>query len=120
MPTVIQTPIANEESTYGIPFTFTDDTAAAVVPLTAQWTLLKKVGSNPAVETIIRGPVAITPPSSTYIIVLTADDLALVIGEGHPKTRYVLVEYTYSSSLGVGLPAKDTISFSIANLVGVS
>lgn len=121
MPTEIKTPEALEQSTYGIPFTFKDDLDVATVPLTAQWTLLKKVGTGQAAtEVIIRGPVVIAPGTPTYTIVLTAADLALIIGEGNPKTRYILVEYTYSSSLGVGLQAKDQVSFPITNLVGVS
>lgn len=115
MPTTMTTP-ALEGSTYGIPFTFTDDLGVAVVPTSATWTLLKRGGSPPS-ETIVRGPVTITPLTSTYIIILSGTDLALVFAES--PIRYVLVKYTYSSSLGTGLPANDIISFLVTNLVGV-
>ena len=116
MPTAMATG-AIEKSTYAIPFTFRDDAGVAVVPSAATWTLLKKVANA---DTIVRGPVTITPLTSTHTIVLTGTDLAIAMGEGNPKKRYILVEYTYTSSLGAGLFAKDQITFSIENLVGVT
>lgn len=109
---------AVEQSTFVVTAAFTDETGAAVVPNSGlTWSLYARVGSPP-VDTVVnsRDQVAIASAASVDIV-LSGDDLALVAGQS--KTRYVLVEGTYSSTLGT-LPLKDEVSFEIDDLVGVS
>lgn len=114
---------AIEGSTYAIVAAFTDDAGVAVVPNTGTlvWTLLKKVGVGAAaVATVVNGKLNVAATSAaTVTIVLSGDDLALVVGEGNPKTRYVLFEGLFNSSLGNNLPFKHECSFTISDLVGV-
>lgn len=116
MPTTLTTQ-AVERSTFAITASFTDETGAAVVPNSGlTWSLLKKVDG---VETVVnsRNAVAITSAASVTIV-LHGDDLALVAGE--PKTRWVLVQGTYTSTLGIDLEIKEQVRFTIADLVGVT
>jgi hypothetical protein len=112
MPTTFTTP-AVKRSTYVIHVSFTDDTGAAAVPnADLTWTLLKKDGS------IVNGRqnVAITSAAS-ITIVLHGADLALTARES--KTRKVLIQGTYNSSLGSNLEIKDEVTFPIVDLTGV-
>lgn len=105
---------ATERSTYVITVAFRDETDAAVTPSAATWTLTDRAGA--VINS--RSAVAITPLATSANIVLTGDDLAL------PDVRYryrlVTVEYTYSSSLGAGLPGKEEVGFYIDPLQVVS
>lgn len=106
---------AVERSVYGIVVSFVDDTGAATTPSAATWTLTDSAGE--VVNS--RTAVAISPLATTATIVLSGADLALLTTlQGN--ARYFLVEYTYSSSLGVGLPAKDQVLFYIDDLAGVT
>jgi len=112
MPTTLTTH-AVEESTFVVTASFTDENGDAVTPTTLQWTLTDLEGN------IInnRSQVSITP-SSTVDIVLSGDDLAL---EGDsPEMRVLTIEGTYSSTLGTGLPLKESVKFIVDNLVAVS
>lgn len=102
---------ANEQSTYVVDFNFTDEDEAAVVPNALTWSLLNGEGA------VINGrlEVSITPAASVTIVLSGAD---LVASEG--STRVVLIEATYDSDLGSDLPLRDTVTFQIANLIGVS
>lgn len=114
MSTVLRTK-AQEEATFGIPIAFVDDADAAVTPSAATWTLTDQNG----VVVNSRSAVAISPLSTTATIVLSGQDLALttsLLG----TVRVLLVEFTYTSSLGSGLPGKHQIEFEIENLVGVT
>lgn len=113
MPTTM-TLHAVERSTYAIPIAFLDDAGAAVTPSAATWTLTD--GNGTVVNS--RTAVVITPLSTTATIVLSGADLALLAAL-QANARYVLIEYTYTSSLGSGLPGKDQILFYIDDLAGV-
>ena len=116
MPVVLSTP-AIERSTYAIEASFTDDAGAAVAPNagTLTWSLYKKVAG---VETVVNSRLNVPITSAaTVTILLTGADLALVTGEA--KARWLVLEGLYNSSLGAGLPLKNTVNFSITNLVGV-
>lgn len=112
MPITLSEP-AIERSTYAITVPFVDEAGASVTPTAATWTLLDKVGA--IVNS--RNDVVITP-ATTVTIVLSGADLALDAAYSG-KTRIVLVEWTFNSSIGTGLPGKDNIRFTIADLVGV-
>ena len=109
---------AIERSTFVVTAAFTDETGAAVVPNSGlTWSLYKRIG-NPPVDTVVnsRSQVAIASAAS-ITIVLSDADLAIVAGQS--KARYVLIEGTYTSTLGT-LPIKDEVVFEIADLVGVT
>jgi hypothetical protein len=109
---------AVERSTFVVTAAFTDETGAAVVPNSGlTWSLYKRVGAPP-VDTIVnsRNQVAIASASSVSIV-LSGADLALTAGQ--TRARYVLIEGTYTSTLGT-LPIKDEVVFEIVDLVGVT
>jgi hypothetical protein len=110
MPTTLTTR-AVEQSTFAIVATFTDEAGAPMIPNALAWSLLNGEG------TIInsRTAVSITPAASVTIVLSGAD---LVASEG--STRVVLLEGSYDSDLGDDLPLRDTVTFEIANLIGVS
>lgn len=101
---------ASEQSTYAIDLVFTDEADAPMIPSSLTWSLLD--GSGAVING--RSAVPITPAASVTIVLSGAD---LVASEG--STRTVLIEGTYDSDLGSGLPIRDTVTFQIANLVGV-
>ena len=109
---------ANEKSTLGITIDFTDDDDAAVAPTSATWTLTDNSGN------VINGKedVVITAPTSSEIITLSGDDLQILTVETSLETigRRFLIEAIYTSSLGAGLPLKDSCFFVIRNLAAVA
>jgi hypothetical protein len=102
---------ANEQSTYVVDFNFTDEDEAPTIPNTLVWSLLNGEGA------VINGrsTVSITPAAS-ITIVCSGNDLKSSEG----STRVVLIEATYDSDLGMDLPLRDTVTFQIANLIGVT
>lgn len=114
MARIILTTEAVEQSTYVIPVTFRDEDATAIAPDAVTWTLTDRHG----VVINSRSDVAISPLAATVNIVLTGADLAM-LGELDNRTRLLLVEATYNSSLGTGLNLRDEIEFSVRPLVGV-
>lgn len=105
---------ATEKSTFVVTVAFKDETGAAVTPTAATWTLTDRAGA--VINS--RSAVTINPLSPTYSIVLQGADLALP--DGRYRYRLVAVEYTYNSSLGTGLPAKEEVGFYIDPLKAVS
>jgi len=108
--------VAKEKSTLKVTVAFADEDGNAVTPTALTWTLTDRDG------TVIneRSAVSVTPASSN-VIALSGNDLALQSGE---TAKYVerrfLVEGTYTSSLGAGLPLKWSGAFLLENLTGVS
>jgi hypothetical protein len=102
---------ANEQSTFAVVATFTDEAGDAVTPNNLAWSLLDSAGA--VVNS--RSAVSIAPAASVTIVLSGAD---LVASEG--STRVVLLEGTYDSDLGADLPLRDTVTFEIANLIGVT
>ncbi len=105
---------AVEDGTYVITARFTDENSAAVVPSAITWTLLGLDGN--VINS--RTKVAVAVPATTISVVLSGNDLALTASDS--GDRRLLVEATYTSSLGTGLPLKKEYNFSIDNLAGVS
>ncbi len=115
MARTILTTEAVEKSTYVVPVTFRDENGTSVAPTAATWTLTSEYGA--VINS--RSDVAISPLAATVNIVLTGADLAM-LGELDNRTRLLLVEATYNSSLGTGLNLRDEIEFSVRPLVGVT
>ena len=105
---------AVEQSTYVVPVTFRDENGTAIAPTSATWTLTNEYG----IVVNSRADVAISPLAATVNIVLTGADLAM-LGELDNRKRLLLVEATYSSSLGAGLNLREEIEFVVRALVGV-
>jgi len=119
MPTVIKIDdqYAVEKSTAKISVSFTDEDGSAATPSAATWTLTDEEG------TLInsREDVNIESLDSSIDIALSGDDLAFQSGEsGDSVYRIITLEWTYSSDLGAGLPGKDSLKFSLVDLVAVS
>jgi len=108
---------AVEESTIVITAAFTDEEGDAVIPTEATWTLTNDDGD--VVDT--RERIAITPASSVNVV-LKGDNLQILSEESGDRfaTRRFLIEALYSSSLGTGLPLKDSCTFPVRNLKYVS
>ena len=110
-------PNANEESTYAVDVSFFNENDVAVTPSAATWTLTDKAG------TVInsRTAVVISGLSTSNTIGLSGNDLAISAAETNLKLveRRLLVEFTYTSTLGAGLPGTQEFIFSIVNFAGI-
>ena len=115
MPTIMTDPVAVEKSTIVITVSFTDEDGNAVSPATMAWSLVDKD------STVInsRDQVSISNPSSTEDIVLSGDDLAVTESKSR-VARWLVLEGTYNSDAGSGLPLKDQCRFYIDNLKKVT
>ncbi len=111
MPTEIETPKAVEKSTFIVTATFRDENKTLVVPDTMKWSLTDKD------STIInsRDGIVITSLASSVDIVLFGDDLAILAGKSE-ELRFLVLEGTYTSPLGVGLPLNDQLIFTVFNI----
>lgn len=91
---------------------FTDESGSSVTPTTFTWTLTDLAGN------VINGrsAVSVTPAASVSFL-LTGNDLAM---SGSDARRMLLIECTYTSTLGSNLPLKAQASFSIEGMVGVT
>lgn len=100
---------ATEQGTYVITAAFTDDDGAAVVPNSITWTLLDTD------EEVVNGreDEEVTPAASSIEIVLQGDDLT-------PGRKTLLIEATYDSDAGSGLPLKKAVYIAVDDLPGVS
>lgn len=102
---------AIEEGTFAITVAFTDEDGEAVAPDVLTWTLVDLIGN------IInsREDVVVANPESTETIVLTGDDLSVT--NRFQRGRVLIVEGTYTSTLGAGLPIRESVSFTIADII---
>jgi hypothetical protein len=91
---------------------FTDEAGSSVTPTTFTWTLTDLAGN--VINS--RTAVSVTPAASVSFL-LTGNDLAI---SGSDPRRALLIQCTYTSSLGVGLPLKAQALFSIEELIGVT
>lgn len=103
---------AQEQGTYPVQVAFYDENGDNVAPNAGlTWTLLDRAGGT----VNNRGTVSIAS-AGTVTIVLTGADLDLSDG----YERYLLVQGTYTSSLGTALPLKEQARFHIEDLTGLS
>jgi hypothetical protein len=110
MPATLSTK-AVEQSTYIVTASFTDEDGGVVVPDSLQWSLVDEFGD--AVNG--RKDVSVTSPQSSEDIVLSGDDLVIDAGRDE-QTRWLVIEGTYTSTAGSGLPIKDQVEFIVTNL----
>ena len=111
------TVVAKEDGTYIITAAFTDEDGNAVAPATLNWSLTDLEGA------VIneREEKEVANPSATETFVLSGDDIQVLSTEyGGTVTREFTVEGTYNSDLGSGLPIKDSVRFTIDELVAVT
>lgn len=116
MPTTITAPADQplEKATYAVTFSsFVDETGAAATPTAATWTLTDRSGN------VINGRSAVSiTPASSITVLLSGNDLSLPAGDN--GKRALLLEWTYTSTLGSNLPGKDVLYFTVQALDGVS
>jgi len=99
---------AVDRSTYIITATFQDEDETPVTPDSLSWTLTNGLGG------IVnnRENVVVVSPQETETFILSGDDLAFADG----KFRRFIIEATYSSTLGTGLPLRAQANFSVEDL----
>ena len=104
-----QTTITNRPAEGGhiiIDAAFFDEDGTAVTPETITWTLYDSSG------TIInaRDRVSVTPAATVSILVSGLD---LAVADSSDLKRFALIEWTFNSSLGTGIPDKNEVRFEI-------
>lgn len=111
---------AKERGTIALVVSFADENGTPTAPTTMTWSLVDVNG------TVInsRSDVTVTTPEASETIVLSGADLQITAAEqsaGYAlvKRRFV-VEITFTSDLGSGLPAKEVAAFLIENLPKVA
>lgn len=100
-----------ERGHVGFALTFTDETGEYVIPDSLSWTLSDDAG------TVISSAPTVTPASSVTVVLSGAD---LALATASMPQRRLLVEWTFSSSLGDYIPAKHEIVFTIDDMTAVS
>lgn len=115
MPIEITAKKAIERSTFVPTIHFKDEDGNVATPTSAKWSLVDVNGEvvNERLD------VEITEPQSSQDILLQGDDLMLLEGRAE-EYRWLIVEATYTSSLGSGLPLNEQVRFSILNLKKVT
>ncbi|MFA5542456.1 MAG: hypothetical protein WDA47_01675 [Bacilli bacterium] len=105
--------MANEESSYTLKLTFTDEDGELVDPVTLLWTLTTEDG------TVVnnRYKIAVGEPTSITYITLHGSDLQLVDKRNIFETRVFTLEGTYNSTFGNALPIKQQVFFRIRNII---
>lgn len=106
---------AKEESTYVFVVTLTDEVGDVVVPASLKWTLTDRAGA----VVNEREQVDFAGLSAENKIVLSGDDLQILPAEESRKTadRRFIIEATYDSTLGSGLPVTGVAAFKVVNFV---
>ena len=104
---------AIERSVYAIIHTFKDEDDASAVPTAVAWTLTDCDGN------IVNARSAVSASAATSVtIVMKGTDLSIIAGQ--TNERLFLLEWTYTSGYGSGLPGKEQMSFIIDDLKAVS
>lgn len=105
------TALPAEEGHIAFDCQFYDETGETVTPDTVQWTLTDTNGR------VITTQTGITP-ATTITILITGEQLALP--DPLLIKRHCLVEWTFTSTLGAGIPDKNQIEFNIQELTAVT
>jgi hypothetical protein len=103
-----------EKSTPTFQVSFVDESGVAVIPLTATWSLKDVAG------TVVnsRSAVSMAPMASTKNITLAVADTTFGASENGPLAeRKLIVEYTYTSDMGIGLSDKVATRFFIERIL---
>lgn len=99
---------ANDQSSYTVECSFTDEDGNAVAPVSLQWTLLSP--TRAVVNS--RENVNVTSPSATETITLVPADL----NHDDGAYRYLVLDWTYNSNYGTGLAAREQIRINIDDI----
>lgn len=103
----------NEQSTGVFDCVFTDENGDAVTPDSVKWTITDN-NDNIINE---REQVDVVSLGTTITITIFGDDLKLSDYEvGEYADRYIVIEGTYTSDLGAGLPTTEHAFFQVKNL----
>lgn len=110
MPTVFssQDEYAVRGSTFSFTASYTDEDGNAVTPDTMTWTL--KDASGDTINS--RSAVDLAPMATYHVITLQGDDLPVPAGDVLAWI-YCVLEGTYTSSLGSGLPLRDWLEIPV-------
>lgn len=111
MPIEITSKKAIEKSTFVLTIHFKDEDGEAATPDSLKWSLITVSGD--VINS--RSEVVISEPQAIQDILLQGDDLAILRGRLE-EYRWLIIEATYTSSLGSGLPLNEQIRFSVLNL----
>ena len=105
---------ARDRGSYIEQVDFTDESGAAVTPISATWSLTD--GNGAIVNT--RKDIAVTGLNSTVYIAMSGADLAYnPTGTRTDNERILVVKATYLSSLtGTQLPLNKAVKFAISDL----
>jgi len=107
----------NEMGTGVIVCAFTDEDGDIVVPDSVKWTITDN-NDNIINE---REQIDVAPLGTAITITIFGDDLKLSDYEvGEYADRYIVIEGTYTSDLGVGLPTTEHAFFQVKNLKYIS
>ena len=114
MPVTITSETVPELSSVGLAITFRDEESTLIAPDTLTWTLTNEAG------TVInsREDVAVASPGTTTTIVLSGNDLQ-ILGTSDRGERRLLLEATYTSALGSGLPFNDEVIFFVGKIPAI-
>lgn len=102
---------AGEKSTIMFKCEFFDEYGSDVTPVTLVWTLTDTSGT-PIND---REQEEVVTPSQTEVIVLSGDDLQVVDETSIQEGRHLVVEATYNSTHGNGLPLREVVLFAVEN-----
>ena len=113
MPVKLDTHAA-ERGTMHVECTFTDEDGAGIAPTALTWTLSDRDGNT----VNGRSAVAVVTLATSVTITMQGTDLAMLAGQ--TRERLFLIEWTYNSTLGTGLPGKEQATFLIDDLKKVT
>ena len=108
--------VATEGSSYVVKLPFKDEDGTAMAPVSLTWTLAAEDGE--VINSRYRQNV--TPLATTVYIVLSGNDLQLIDRRNTYENRILLLEGTYNSTYGTGLPFKKEILFRVRNLIMIA
>jgi len=103
---------AVERSTFVVSVSFFDEQGMPVVPDSCVWTLIDERGR----VVNDREQVPILSLSADVDILLRGDDLVVINQRRSEESRRIVVEATYTSALGSGLPNNQEYLFTVKNL----
>jgi len=104
--------LAVEKSSFIIEAVFADEDDVSVTPKTLKWTLLDCADGSVVNS---KEQVVVSSPTATTDILLQGNDLALLHSETR-ETRELILEGTYDGSLGIDIPIKENVMFSIIGI----
>ena len=102
---------APELGSYPIQIQITDSSNSVIVPDSATWSLFDKRGN-----VINQRENVVVAPATLTNVLLSGDDLKI---GSFGIDRFFLFEFTYTSTLGSGIPDNEKLSFQIEERRGL-